>query len=98
MQQKDAPAPQQQQQRPDAPASNRAHLVFLAGSISGIAEGITIQPLEMIKTRAQIHTGAHLRVLPTIRGACCQRWRSREGCGPRRPCALCVLRRSAVIH
>ena len=57
---------------PAATASNngadRGHLVFLAGSISGVAEGVTIQPLEMLKTRFQINEGAHLRILPTIKG------------------------------
>ncbi|KAI8468968.1 MAG: mitochondrial carrier domain-containing protein [Monoraphidium minutum] len=41
--------------------------VFLAGAISGLAEGVTIQPLEMLKTRFQINAGGHLRLLPTIR-------------------------------
>lgn len=41
--------------------------VFLAGAASGLAEGITIQPLEMLKTRFQINPGAHLRLIPTIR-------------------------------
>ncbi len=33
--------------------SDRDHMVFLAGAVSGIAEGLTIQPLEMLKTRFQ---------------------------------------------
>jgi solute carrier family 25 2-oxodicarboxylate transporter 21 len=42
--------------------------VFLAGAISGVAEGVTIQPLEMLKTRFQINQGAHLRIIPTVKG------------------------------
>jgi hypothetical protein len=30
---------------------DRSQYVFLAGSISGVVEGISIQPLEMLKTR-----------------------------------------------
>lgn len=41
--------------------------MFVAGAMSGIAEGISIQPLELLKTRFQIHTGTPLRVLPTLR-------------------------------
>lgn len=45
----------------------REHYVFLAGAISGVVEGATIQPLEMLKTRAQINTGAHMRLIPAAR-------------------------------
>lgn len=41
--------------------------VFLAGAISGIVEGVSIQPLEMLKTRFQINEGAPMRLLPAIR-------------------------------
>jgi hypothetical protein len=54
-----------------APAngSDNSQYVFLAGAISGVAEGVTIQPLEMLKTRFQINQGAHLRIIPTVKGA-----------------------------
>ena len=42
--------------------------VFLAGALSGLAEGVTIQPLEMLKTRFQINEGARMRMLPALRG------------------------------
>ncbi|KAF8067171.1 msrB [Scenedesmus sp. PABB004] len=51
----------------EAARTGGAGYVFLAGSISGVAEGITIQPLEMLKTRFQIHAGEHLRIIPTIK-------------------------------
>lgn len=41
--------------------------VFLAGAISGIVEGVSIQPLEMLKTRFQINEGAPMRLMPAIR-------------------------------
>ena len=41
--------------------------VFLAGALSGLAEGVTIQPLEMLKTRFQINEGARMRMLPALR-------------------------------
>ncbi len=28
--------------------------VFLAGAVSGISEGVTVQPLELLKTRFQV--------------------------------------------
>lgn len=37
-----------------------------AGAVSGVVEGLSIQPLEMLKTRFQIHTGAPLKVWPTV--------------------------------
>jgi hypothetical protein len=33
---------------------SRDHLVFVAGAVSGIVEGVTIQPLELLKTRFQV--------------------------------------------
>ena len=39
--------------------------VFGAGAVAGIAEGVCIQPLEMIKTRFQINEGAPMKVIPT---------------------------------
>ncbi len=50
--------------------SARHHGVFLAGAISGIAEGVTIQPLEMLKTRFQINTGQTMQLLPAVREVC----------------------------
>jgi solute carrier family 25 2-oxodicarboxylate transporter 21 len=50
-------------------SSDSRQYVFLAGAISGVAEGVTIQPLEMLKTRFQINQGAHLRIIPTVKGA-----------------------------
>ncbi len=44
-----------------------SHKVFFAGAMAGIIEGVTVQPLEMIKTRFQINTGQRMRVLQTIR-------------------------------
>lgn len=52
-----------------AKGSDNSQYVFLAGAISGVAEGVTIQPLEMLKTRFQINQGAHLRIIPTVKGA-----------------------------
>jgi solute carrier family 25 2-oxodicarboxylate transporter 21 len=49
-------------------SSDHSQYVFLAGAISGVAEGVTIQPLEMLKTRFQINQGAHLRIIPTVKG------------------------------
>eukprot|EP00882_Tetradesmus_deserticola_P003923 GHRQ01004148.1.p1 GENE.GHRQ01004148.1~~GHRQ01004148.1.p1 ORF type:complete len:311 (+),score=141.45 GHRQ01004148.1:882-1814(+) len=48
-------------------SSDNSQYVFLAGAISGVAEGVTIQPLEMLKTRFQINQGAHLRIIPTVK-------------------------------
>lgn len=45
----------------------RGQYVFVSGAISGIVEGVSIQPLEMLKTRFQINTGEHLKFIPTIR-------------------------------
>lgn len=39
----------------------------MAGALSGVMEGVSIQPLEMIKTRFQINEGARLRIIPTIK-------------------------------
>ncbi|WIA12686.1 hypothetical protein OEZ85_006327 [Tetradesmus obliquus] len=50
-----------------AKGSDNSQYVFLAGAISGVAEGVTIQPLEMLKTRFQINQGAHLRIIPTVK-------------------------------
>ena len=41
-------------------ASSPSALVFCAGGISGVVEGVSVQPLEMIKTRFQLNTGAPL--------------------------------------
>ncbi|GLC35292.1 hypothetical protein PLESTB_000580300 [Pleodorina starrii] len=48
-------------------ANNKSHYVFLSGAISGIVEGLSIQPLELLKTRFQINAGQPLRLGPTIR-------------------------------
>ncbi|KAG2434431.1 hypothetical protein HYH02_012261 [Chlamydomonas schloesseri] len=50
-----------------APAADRSHYVFLSGALSGIVEGLSIQPLELLKTRFQINPGQPLQLLPTIR-------------------------------
>jgi solute carrier family 25 2-oxodicarboxylate transporter 21 len=50
-----------------APARTQA-VVMAAGAVSGVVEGLSIQPLELVKTRAQIHEGKEpLRLLPTLR-------------------------------
>lgn len=41
--------------------------VFLAGAVAGVCEGITVQPMEMVKTRFQINTGQPMQILPTMR-------------------------------
>jgi solute carrier family 25 2-oxodicarboxylate transporter 21 len=41
--------------------------VPLAGAVSGVVEGLSIQPLELIKTRFQINAGERMRLLPTVR-------------------------------
>ncbi|KAG2483083.1 hypothetical protein HYH03_018024 [Edaphochlamys debaryana] len=48
-------------------SSSRSHYVFLSGALSGIVEGLSIQPLELLKTRFQINPGEPLRLGPTIR-------------------------------
>ena len=35
-----------------------------AGAVAGIAEGVCIQPLEMVKTRFQINEGAPVKSYP----------------------------------
>lgn len=47
--------------------AHSSQYVFLAGAVSGLLEGVSIQPLEMLKTRFQIHKGEHLQLIPTIR-------------------------------
>ena len=42
--------------------------VFLCGALSGLVEGITVQPLELVKTRCQINEGVPMKLLPTFRG------------------------------
>jgi hypothetical protein len=46
-------------------AMENAH-VFLSGAAAGIFEGVIVQPLEMVKTRFQINTGAPMKVFHTI--------------------------------
>jgi solute carrier family 25 (mitochondrial 2-oxodicarboxylate transporter), member 21 len=49
------------------PARTQA-VVMAAGAVSGVVEGLSIQPLELVKTRAQIHAGREpLRLVPTLR-------------------------------
>lgn len=36
--------------------------VLVAGALAGMVEGLTVQPLEMVKTRFQINTGEGRRV------------------------------------
>ncbi|KAJ9505664.1 hypothetical protein QJQ45_026702 [Haematococcus lacustris] len=40
--------------------------VFLSGAISGVMEGVSVQPLEMLKTRMQI-SHSKLQLMPTLR-------------------------------
>ena len=47
--------------------AGEAGSVFLAGAVAGVCEGVTVQPMEMVKTRFQINTGAQMRILPTMR-------------------------------
>lgn len=47
--------------------SSQDHYVFLAGSISGVMEGVTVQPLELLKTRFQLNQGQPMRVIPAVR-------------------------------
>lgn len=39
---------------------------FLAGALSGIVEGIVVQPFDMVKTRHQLNTGNNLGVFATL--------------------------------
>ncbi|MEW5306733.1 MAG: hypothetical protein WDW36_009177 [Sanguina aurantia] len=48
-------------------SAQRDHFVFLSGAISGIVEGVTIQPLELLKTRFQINTGPPMSIIPALR-------------------------------
>ena len=41
-------------------------VLFLAGALSGIAEGIVVQPFDMVKTRHQLNTGKNLGVYATL--------------------------------
>jgi hypothetical protein len=50
-----------------AAAGGGHEAVFIAGALSGLAEGVTIQPLEMLKTRFQINSGPRMRLLPAVR-------------------------------
>jgi hypothetical protein len=60
------PAPKQGAGQ-ERPRNDTTHYVFMAGALSGVMEGVSIQPLEMIKTRFQINEGARLRIIPTIK-------------------------------
>ena len=40
--------------------------VILAGAVAGMCEGVTVQPLEMVKTRLQIHAGERLGMGATM--------------------------------
>jgi solute carrier family 25 2-oxodicarboxylate transporter 21 len=44
-----------------------ATAAFAAGAISGVIEGVCIQPLELIKTRFQINEGPPMQFWPTVR-------------------------------
>jgi solute carrier family 25 (mitochondrial 2-oxodicarboxylate transporter), member 21 len=48
------------------PEPTSAVLLFLAGAVSGIAEGLAVQPFDMVKTRHQLNTGENLGVSQTI--------------------------------
>jgi hypothetical protein len=52
---------------PASAALAALHIIPLAGAISGVVEGLSIQPLELIKTRFQINSGERMRLIPTIR-------------------------------
>jgi solute carrier family 25 2-oxodicarboxylate transporter 21 len=68
-----APSPPAQPQptaTPPAPAARKTTqaVVVAAGALSGVVEGLSIHPLELVKTRAQIHEGpSPLRLAPTLR-------------------------------
>jgi solute carrier family 25 2-oxodicarboxylate transporter 21 len=56
----------------DKPSSDKkgpasSSLMFLAGAFSGLAEGVTVQPFDMVKTRFQLNEKANLGVLQTMR-------------------------------
>ncbi|GLI70454.1 hypothetical protein VaNZ11_015316 [Volvox africanus] len=53
--------------RQDRHQGSKSQYVFISGAISGIVEGLSIQPLELLKTRFQINPGQPLRLLPTVR-------------------------------
>uniref|UniRef100_A0A7S3R606 Uncharacterized protein n=1 Tax=Dunaliella tertiolecta TaxID=3047 RepID=A0A7S3R606_DUNTE len=40
--------------------------VFAAGAVAGIVEGLSIQPLELVKTRFQINPSAPMQLFPTL--------------------------------
>jgi solute carrier family 25 2-oxodicarboxylate transporter 21 len=55
-------------QTPPAAARKTQAVVVAAGALSGVIEGLSIHPLELVKTRAQIHDGPQpLRLAPTLR-------------------------------
>lgn len=41
--------------------------LFLAGAISGVAEAVTVQPFDMIKTRFQLNPGANTTIMVAMR-------------------------------
>ena len=41
--------------------------IFLSGAVSGVFEGVSVQPLELVKTRCQINEGVAMKLLPTLR-------------------------------
>ncbi len=41
--------------------------VFLCGAFSGIVEGVTVQPLELLKTRLQINEGKPMKLFTMVR-------------------------------
>lgn len=47
--------------------SPSSSFMFLAGAISGLAEGIAVQPFDMVKTRFQLNEKANLGVIQTMR-------------------------------
>lgn len=45
---------------------NKSNNLFLAGALSGIAEGIAVQPFDMVKTRHQLNPGLNASVTRTL--------------------------------
>ncbi len=47
-------------------SSDQNHKLFFSGAISGFAEGIAVQPFDMVKTRHQLNSGHNLGVFQTL--------------------------------
>jgi solute carrier family 25 2-oxodicarboxylate transporter 21 len=46
-----------------------SYRVFLSGALSGVVEGISVQPFEFLKTRAQLSSNKHQSMLSLAREA-----------------------------